>query len=135
MASPRNPKPTTQDDGKILHNAACECFNFCSLSAELRTALARKTQMAGTLKAVGYWLSSDSQDDDLPDPRLLVRKNWCRGEKTLILSYLKSGSTFARWRGFSYCRFRCGAPYAEIGSRCLTDGIWVWPEGLAHYLK
>jgi hypothetical protein len=21
-----------------------------------------------------------------------------------------------------------------MGCRCLTDGIWVWPEGLAHYV-
>ncbi|MFT5048691.1 MAG: hypothetical protein ACI8QZ_000078 [Chlamydiales bacterium] len=22
-----------------------------------------------------------------------------------------------------------------MGSRCLTDGEWVWPEGLAHYVE
>jgi hypothetical protein len=22
-----------------------------------------------------------------------------------------------------------------MGSRCLTDGLWVWPEGLAHYVE
>jgi hypothetical protein len=22
-----------------------------------------------------------------------------------------------------------------MGHRCLTDGIWVWPEGLVHYVE
>lgn len=22
-----------------------------------------------------------------------------------------------------------------MGSKCLTDGNWVWPEGLAHYIE
>ena len=22
-----------------------------------------------------------------------------------------------------------------MGSRCLTDGEWVWPEGLEHYIE
>jgi len=22
-----------------------------------------------------------------------------------------------------------------MGTRCLTDGRWVWPEGLAHYIE
>jgi hypothetical protein len=32
----------------------------------------------------------------------------------------------------SYCRFGCGGNSASMGSRCQTDGEWVWPEGLSH---
>ncbi len=34
--------------------------------------------------------------------------------------------------GLSYCRFDCGQ--RGLGSADLTDGTWVWPEGLWHYV-
>src|SRR5581483_5909160 len=89
------------------------------------------------LRAVGYW-SSDPRlrlprNDPFPDPRRLVRAGWCAAERPLILAYLRSGWTFAQWRGVSHCRFACDE--ADMGSRCLTDGLWVWPEGLPHYVE
>jgi hypothetical protein len=92
-----------------------------------------------TLKAVGYWYypspSRLSPEERFPDPRRLVRPNWAAGQRGRIAAYLRSGKTYAHWRGFSFCRFRCGTRPSEMGSRCLTDGIWVWPEGLAHYVE
>jgi hypothetical protein len=34
--------------------------------------------------------------------------------------------------GFSTCRFGCAG---AVGSRELTDGVWLWPEGLGHYVE
>lgn len=91
-----------------------------------------------TLQAVGYWYSEPwlrmPRNERFPDPRLLVQKGWHAADRMLILAYLRSGWTFARWRGLSYCRFECGVDDSNMGSRCLTDGIWVWPEGLSHYI-
>ena len=49
--------------------------------------------------------------------------------------YLRTGSTVNSWCGYSWCRFGCGIQGPEIGSRDLSDGEWLWPEGLAHYVS
>jgi hypothetical protein len=52
-----------------------------------------------------------------------------------VISSLRRGQVFETWRGYSFCRFMCGISDEEMGYRCLTDGAWVWPEGLAHYVE
>jgi hypothetical protein len=37
--------------------------------------------------------------------------------------------------GYSHCRFQCGIPDSQMGSAEYNDGIWAWPEGLAHYVE
>ena len=104
------------------------------LAASLQDSLARHI----ALKAVGYWWSHPKyrfpKNDRFPDPTLLICPNWCAGERKRIAVYLRAGRTYAQWRGLSYCRFECGISDADMGSRCLTDGEWVWPEGLVHYI-
>jgi len=51
------------------------------------------------------------------------------------LRYLQQGDLFESCRGYSWCRFCCGAEPEQMGAREFTDGIWCWPEGLAHYIK
>jgi hypothetical protein len=105
------------------------------LAASLQDSLVRHP----ALKAVGYWWSHPKyrfpKNDRFPDPTLLVCPSWCAGERERIAAYLRAGRTYARWRGMSYCRFECGLSDADMGSRCLTDGEWVWPEGLPHYIE
>lgn len=48
-----------------------------------------------------------------------------------LVRYLTLGTTYATWRSGTACRV-CGE---YVGRRCLTDGRWVWPEGLAHYVE
>jgi hypothetical protein len=48
----------------------------------------------------------------------------------LLSSYLRGGREHSTWMG-STCRI-CGK---ANGSRCMTDGMFVWPEGLAHYVE
>ena len=53
---------------------------------------------------------------------------FCSG--VLLFQYLESGTFVRRSRGFSTCRI-CGEPN---GSKEYTDGTFLWPEGLAHYV-
>jgi hypothetical protein len=97
------------------------------------------------LKAVGYWRPlpkyrnyARAEDFRLPDPTLLTRPEWCREERHQIASYLESRLIFIAWGGFSYCRFECDVARGAVGppgTCCLTDGEWLWPEGLVHYIE
>lgn len=48
----------------------------------------------------------------------------------VTLEYFSSGTRVRQYMGYSRCRF-CGE---MNGSAELTDGTYIWPEGLAHYL-
>lgn len=87
------------------------------------------------LKKVGYWkdIKSVFAFDNFPDPRKLVDPSWSRDEREVISIYLDAGKTHETWMGYSYCRFNCGTHLS--GSRDLTDGHYVWPEDLSHYLR
>lgn len=45
--------------------------------------------------------------------------------------YVESGTVARAYRGLSPCRF-CGE---HNGSKECTDGAYLWPEGLAHYIE
>ena len=49
-----------------------------------------------------------------------------------IIRYLRNGAEHIQFRGWSYCRIGCWR--SILGTKDLTDGVWVWPEGLAHYV-
>jgi hypothetical protein len=97
------------------------------------------------VRAVGYWCPTNHSpsgpafrppaEAELPDPRRLVGPDRDTADRERIVAYLRAGHVYAQWRGLSYCRFRCGIESGLMGSRCLTDGAWVWPEGLAHYVE
>jgi len=86
----------------------------------------------GNLKTLGYWASRyDIGPASLPDPQNYVDESWDPDERDLIVRYLEAGKKHAQWRGMSSCRF-CDC---RNGSACLTDGTYVWPQGLSHYLR
>jgi hypothetical protein len=85
------------------------------------------------LKAVGYWRSW--QDHRFPRPQWLVQENWRRSEREGILRYLQEGRLYNAYGGYSFCRFHCGVPQSQMGSYDQTDGCWIWPQGLAHYVE
>jgi hypothetical protein len=64
-------------------------------------------------------------------PRHLVDPAWARKERPRMVRYLSEAPAIAHFRGLSYCRFGCG----PNGSAEHSDGVWVWPEGLAHYVR
>jgi hypothetical protein len=81
------------------------------------------------VRLIGYW--RNGAGDGWPDPRDLVDEAWDEREHERVASYLEQG--FIPWvaAGRSTCRL-CGAPN---GSAELTDGVYLWPEGLAHYVR
>jgi hypothetical protein len=85
------------------------------------------------LIAVGFWRSQERPD--LPHPRELVGDEHTPEERDRIACYLDAGVENAAYLGYSRCRFSCGVPDAELGCRDLNDGVWLWPEGLSHYVR
>ena len=81
------------------------------------------------LQGIGYFITSLA-DEELPAPQELVGPD----DRLLrVADYLDRGLIHESYRGISWCRFQCGEEC--MGSRDLTDGVWVWPEGLSHYLR
>lgn len=81
------------------------------------------------LRRIGYWKAS--LRDDYPFPQEL-RAEYAPGLGDKLATYLASGKFFKFYLGSSWCRFGCPG---GNGSAEFTDGVWVWPEGLAHYVR
>ena len=89
----------------------------------------RRYARAVTVRLIGYW--HEDEDDRFPDPHDLVDESWDGSERSLVASYLEEGFVPWVYAGLSTCRF-CGA---SNGCAELTDGVYLWPEGLAHYVR
>lgn len=86
-------------------------------------------------RPIGFWYYPYDGGESLPKPNKIVRPGWISGEdRAKLVKYLRAGATYESWRGLSYCRFHCGIDDREMGFRDFTDGVWVWPEGLFHYI-
>jgi len=81
-----------------------------------------------TLKLIGYWPSGSQSD--WPNPADFVDPEWDDRERHMVWTYLKYGTIARSYRGLSPCRF-CNQ---QNGSMEFTDGVYIWPQGLAHYL-
>ncbi len=75
---------------------------------------------------IGYWYSNS--EPELPMPISTDHFE----HKDEVLDYLQNGEVKHRWRGMSSCRL---CDLWNNGSRCLTDGTYIWPQGLAHYVE
>jgi hypothetical protein len=80
---------------------------------------------------VGWWFNPEAPTS-LPLPNLLVAA-WDPGHRATVLAWLRAGVPLVRYPEPSFCRFGCGE--AGMGHADLTDGRFVWPEGLAHYIE
>jgi hypothetical protein len=65
----------------------------------------------------------------------LVDYEWEATRLSSIVAYLRSGVRINRELGYSYCRFKNGPPDYQMGDSDLTDGVWVWPQGLPIYVE
>jgi hypothetical protein len=81
------------------------------------------------LRGIGYFIDS-LDDDDFPAPQELVGTD---SRLKAVADYLDRGQVHEQNRGISWCRFSCGEQ--RMGSCDFTDGHWIWPEGLSHYLR
>ncbi|NUP14198.1 MAG: hypothetical protein HOW73_49825 [Polyangiaceae bacterium] len=85
------------------------------------------------LTLIGYWRSASEQH--WPEPGAFVDPTWNAGIRERIIAHLTSGAVLRVAGGASWCRFRCAEFGAYgLGSAELTDGEYVWPSGLAHYV-
>jgi hypothetical protein len=89
--------------------------------------------MRRRLEAIGYWFN-DQAPSAYPRPQRLVGR-WREDRRAAVIAYLRAGATFETYRATSLCRFGCGISSRALGARDLSDGVWVWPEGLAHYVE
>jgi hypothetical protein len=83
------------------------------------------------LKRIGYWQSE--REPFYPHPSCFQDPEWPEDERQKVVAYLKAGACLFSYRGRSWCRFNCSN--GDMGSKDLTDGAYVWPEGLAHYVE
>jgi hypothetical protein len=79
------------------------------------------------LLRLGYW---GERGSGLPDPASFVDESWDDTDRDLVAGHLDRGFVARAYMGYSTCRI-CGA---QNGSLELTDGVYLWPEGLGHYV-
>jgi hypothetical protein len=85
-----------------------------------------------TLIAIGFWQSF--HEPHYPDPGNFVDDTWNVEEKAKIVAYLKGAHEMPyAFGGNSWCRFRCGI--VSLGNTEFTDGAYLWPSGLLHYVE
>ena len=81
------------------------------------------------LRRLGYWLGPDAPG--WPDVGRFVDAEWDADVRAEVWSYVRAGFPARAYLGPSMCRF-CGE---AVGSLELSDGVFIWPEGLAHYVR
>lgn len=79
---------------------------------------------------IGYWAVRPG--DDWPDPAEFVDLDMDDDEREDVADHLARGFVARSYMGFSTCRL-CGDP--RNGALELSDGTYIWPEGLAHYVR
>ena len=77
---------------------------------------------------IGFWKSGS--EPSWPSPASFVDPSWDANERELVEGYLRDGMVVRTWMGPSFCRV-CGQ---AVGTKDLSDGVYLWPEGLAHYV-
>lgn len=81
------------------------------------------------LTRIGYW-RSDS-DVTLPDPSDWIDPSWDTDEQAVVTGYLIYCTVARSYMGYAACRI-CGHPNGNIE---FSDGTYIWPERLGHYLE
>lgn len=85
---------------------------------------------APKLIALGYWRRTKDSKENLPFPSDYVDEGWDPKELLFVVNYLRRCKPFIQWLGASGCRL-CGK---RLGSSCLSDGVYVFPDQFEHYL-
>ena len=75
--------------------------------------------------AFGWW-------SETVRPETFVDLEWDADERERMASYLNAANACVVWAGRATCRMGC---QGWIGSTDKTDGVWTFPEGLAHYVR
>lgn len=79
---------------------------------------------------IGFWYSS--QEPNLPNPKVNKELYISVVDKKKVVEYLNNPKFHSTsYKGWSTCRI-CGC---ENGSMDCSDGKYVWPIGLGHYIE
>lgn len=83
------------------------------------------------LRRIGYW-SGRNEPDKYPTASNFIQEFPYPGQQR-IATYLRNGYQMSYiMLGYSTCRI-CGK--SDNGTQDLSDGKYIWPEGLAHYVE
>ena len=132
-------------------------------STDAASAAPDSAPHTGPLIEVGFWADPRIERDERPNPAHLVDDDWGKTAASLAVAlYLRCGFLESFELGYSFCRLGCfaggggdggsgsgsgsgsggggsesrGAESSNLmGCTTLTDGKYVWPEGLAHYVS
>lgn len=82
-----------------------------------------------------FGIFRDEADDNIEYPLLkdFQDASWSPDDKSLLVSYLEQGpNVIAASAGQMECEIcGCSLPLGSYRS----DGVWLWPEGLEHYVR
>lgn len=81
---------------------------------------------------IGFWAQT-IYDDPLIFPHEVPRCTNATLREAMV-RYLNAGTVHTVYRGYYSCCYHCGISGQKMGHCDLTDGMWVWPSGLAHYV-
>ncbi len=70
--------------------------------------------------------------DTRPDVRNFIDPGWDPKRRDAVIRYLEAGKRGESWMVYSTCRI-CG--FDQNGTCDMTDDVYIWPEGFAHYLR
>jgi hypothetical protein len=79
---------------------------------------------------IGFWAGPDATDQ-LPNVEAFIDPDWDGEIREFIAGYLGMGQIAMSYMGYSSCRI-CGDDNGDLE---LTDGVYVWPSGLTHYVS
>ena len=82
------------------------------------------------LRLIGYWAHPD-HESRWPDPRRFIDEAWDSEQRALVAGYLQRGLVARLFMGPARCRL-CGR---GVGNEEWSDGVFIWPEGLGHYVE
>jgi len=87
--------------------------------------------------AIGFWWSE--REPDLPDPAWFVDPDWDPAIRRRIIWHLQDSFRMPNeWMGYSWCRFRCETAEQDLtllSTGEYTNGTFIWPEALLHYIQ
>src|SRR5919108_789927 len=81
------------------------------------------------LMPIGYWLGEF--EPGWPNVESFIDRNWSSMEREAVVRWLESGVVVRRCRGYATCRI-CKQ---RNGSTEVSDGVYMWPGGLSHYVR
>lgn len=84
------------------------------------------------IQYIGYW--SERYENGVTPAFLCGVIDKASRDK--IVAYLKNGIRGTEFLGYARCRFECELSNTKaLGNTDMTDGQWMWPEGLSHYVE